>query len=74
MNRSRFFIGFAHATSALGVLLFLVCVVAWGVTAAGIADVQPPLKMWQSAGGLIIAGMALRWLLGQSSNTGQEKN
>ncbi len=74
MGKDRFFTGFAMATAALGLALLVVCIVAWSVTAAGVASIQPSIEMWQSAGGLVLTGLALRWLLGVKTKTGPENN
>ena len=74
MGKDRFFTGFAMATAALGVALLAVCIVAWSVTAAGVADMQPSIEMWQSAGGLVLTGIALHWLLGVRTKTGPENH
>ena len=74
MGKDRFFTGFAMATAALGVALLAACLVAWGLTAAGVADVEPSIRMWQSAGGLVLTGLALRWLFGVTTKTGPENH
>ena len=74
MGKDRFFIGFAMATAALGLALLAVCIVSWGLTAAAVADIEPSIRMWQSAGGLVLTGLALSWLLGVTTKTGPENN
>jgi hypothetical protein len=64
---NRFFHGFATAAMGLGILLGLAWLAFWGLEAVGGPDLRMPMRLLQSAGGLILIGYILRLLLGASA-------
>ena len=57
------FLGFASATTWLGLLLVAVWCAVWVANFAGLAITPMPLKLFQSAAAMVVIGAILRFVL-----------